>query len=36
LVAEITPGSVKRLGLEVGTEVWASFKAVEVRLVLPG
>jgi len=35
LVAEITPGSVKRLRLEEGTKVWASFKAVEVRLVFP-
>ena len=35
IVAEITLGSVSRLGLEVGRPVWASFKAVEVR-VLPG
>jgi molybdate transport system ATP-binding protein len=35
LVAEVTPGSVKRLGLKEGTKVWASFKAVEVRLVFP-
>jgi molybdate transport system ATP-binding protein len=35
LVAEVTPGSVDRLGLREGQEVWASFKAVEVRLVLP-
>jgi molybdate transport system ATP-binding protein len=35
LVADVTPGSVKRLGLEEGTDVWASFKAVEIRLVFP-
>jgi molybdate transport system ATP-binding protein len=35
LVAEITRGSVERLGFAEGTPVWASFKAVEVRLVLP-
>jgi molybdate transport system ATP-binding protein len=35
LVAEVTPGSVKRLDLDVGAAVWASFKAVEIRLVLP-
>jgi molybdate transport system ATP-binding protein len=35
LVADVTPGSVKRLGLTEGTKVWASFKAVEVRLVFP-
>ena len=34
LVAEITLGSVERLGLREGAEVWASFKAVEVQ-VLP-
>jgi molybdate transport system ATP-binding protein len=33
LVAEVTPGSVRRLDLRPGTEVWASFKAVEVRLI---
>lgn len=32
LVAEVTLGSVERLGLRTGTEVWASFKAVEVEL----
>jgi molybdate transport system ATP-binding protein len=32
LTAEITSGSVARLGLGPGTEVWASFKAVEVAL----
>jgi molybdate transport system ATP-binding protein len=35
IVAEVTTGSVQRLSLAVGTEVWASFKAVEVRLELP-
>jgi molybdate transport system ATP-binding protein len=35
VVAEITLGSVTRLGLQEGGTVWASFKAVEVRLVLP-
>ena len=35
IVAELTTGSVERLSLAVGTEVWASFKAVEVRLTLP-
>jgi molybdate transport system ATP-binding protein len=35
LVAEITRGSADRLELVEGTPVWASFKAVEVRLVLP-
>jgi molybdate transport system ATP-binding protein len=34
LVADITVGSVERLGLREGLHVWASFKAVEVR-VLP-
>jgi molybdate transport system ATP-binding protein len=34
LVAEVTLGSVERLGLREGERVWASFKAVEVR-VLP-
>ena len=34
LVADITVGSVDRLGLREGVRVWASFKAVEVR-VLP-
>ncbi|MEO8292768.1 MAG: ABC transporter ATP-binding protein [Actinomycetota bacterium] len=32
LVAEITPGSVQRLGLREGDRVWASFKTVEVRV----
>jgi molybdate transport system ATP-binding protein len=35
VVAEVTPGSVSRLGLREGNSVWAAFKAVEVRLVLP-
>jgi molybdate transport system ATP-binding protein len=34
LVAEITLGSVERLGLREGVQVWASFKAMEVQ-VLP-
>ena len=32
LVAEVTPGSVARLGLHVGDPVWTSFKIVEVRV----
>ncbi|MFA5890671.1 MAG: ABC transporter ATP-binding protein [Actinomycetota bacterium] len=36
VVAEITPGSVTRLGLTEGVHVWASFKAVEVTLVAAG
>ena len=35
LVAEVTPGSVERLRLRSGVEVWASFKAVEVELLPP-
>jgi molybdate transport system ATP-binding protein len=35
VVAEVTGGSVERLGIRPGTELWAAFKAVEVRLVLP-
>ena len=35
LVAEVTQGSVERLGLRPGVEVWASFKAVEVELLPP-
>ena len=35
IVAEITRGSVQRLDLHEGGTVWASFKAVEVSLVLP-
>jgi molybdopterin-binding protein len=30
----VTAGSVERLGLRDGVTVWASFKAVEVELVL--
>ncbi|HJT37517.1 MAG TPA: ABC transporter ATP-binding protein [Actinomycetota bacterium] len=36
LIADVTPGSVARLGLSVGESVWASFKAVEVRVLLHG
>ena len=36
LVAEVTTGSVERMGLAPGAEVWASCKAVEVRLMVPG
>ena len=36
LVAELTTGSVERLGLRPGGDVWASCKAVEVRLMVPG
>jgi molybdate transport system ATP-binding protein len=35
VVAEITTGSVERLGLVAGLPVWVSFKAVEVRLMVP-
>ncbi|MBI3648735.1 MAG: ABC transporter ATP-binding protein [Actinobacteria bacterium] len=35
LVAEVTLGSVSRLGLAEGTAAWASFKAVEVAVLLP-
>jgi molybdate transport system ATP-binding protein len=35
LVAEVTPGSVDRMALREGDRVWAAFKAVEVRLLLP-
>jgi molybdate transport system ATP-binding protein len=34
LVAEVTVGSMNQLGLVRGTEVWASFKAVEVEISL--
>jgi molybdate transport system ATP-binding protein len=34
LVAEMTAGSARRLGIVRGTEVWASFKAVEVEISL--
>jgi molybdate transport system ATP-binding protein len=36
LTAEITAGSVARLGLRPGDAVWASFKAVEVSLQVEG
>jgi molybdate transport system ATP-binding protein len=32
LIAEVTLGSVRRMGLREGGEVWVSFKAVEVSL----
>jgi molybdate transport system ATP-binding protein len=33
IVAEVTVGSVERLGIRDGARVWASFKAVEVQVV---
>jgi molybdate transport system ATP-binding protein len=36
IVAEVTAGSVERLGLRTDMEVWASFKAVEVALDVAG
>jgi molybdate transport system ATP-binding protein len=36
LVAELTTGSVERLGIAPGRDVWASCKAVEIRLMVPG
>jgi molybdate transport system ATP-binding protein len=36
LVAELTTGSVDRLGIAPGRDVWASCKAVEIRLMVPG
>ncbi len=36
LTAEVTSGSVARMGLRTGGEVWASFKAVEVSLQIDG
>jgi len=36
LVAELTTGSVDRLGIVPGHDVWASCKAVEIRLMVPG
>jgi molybdate transport system ATP-binding protein len=36
LVAELTVGSVERLGIVPGRDVWASCKAVEIRLMVPG
>ncbi len=35
LVAEVTAGSVRQLGLARGSEIWASCKAVEVEITLP-
>jgi len=35
IVAEVTASSSKRLGLEEGAKIHASFKAVEVSLILP-
>lgn len=35
LVAEVTAGSVQQLGLVRGSEIWISFKAVEVEITLP-
>lgn len=35
VVAEVTSGSLERLGLRPGLEVWASFKAVEVQILEP-
>jgi molybdate transport system ATP-binding protein len=35
LLADVTVGSVRRLGLHTGDEVWASFKAIEVELLPP-
>ena len=35
VVAEVTAGSVRQLGLGRGSEVWASCKAVEVEITLP-
>jgi molybdate transport system ATP-binding protein len=35
VVAEITLGSMQRMALAEGVPVWASFKAVEVEVVLP-
>ncbi|MGZ4130872.1 MAG: ABC transporter ATP-binding protein [Actinomycetota bacterium] len=32
VVADVTTGSLERLGIREGTEVWAGFKAVEVRI----
>jgi molybdate transport system ATP-binding protein len=36
LVAEVTAGSVERMALSPGRSVWASCKAVEVRLMVQG
>jgi len=34
LVAEVTPASVRELGLVEGAEIWGSFKATEVETYL--
>jgi molybdopterin-binding protein len=34
LVAEITTGSVERMAIRTGGAVWASFKAVEIHLMV--
>jgi molybdopterin-binding protein len=34
LVAEITTGSAERMAIAPGAHVWASFKAVEIRLMV--
>ena len=36
IVAEVTRGSLDRLNIHEGTRAFASFKAVEVRLIVPG
>ena len=36
IVGEVTRGSLERLGIRQGSHVFASFKAVEVRLIVPG
>jgi molybdate transport system ATP-binding protein len=36
VVAEVTIGSVDRMGLRPGVSVFASFKAVEIRLIVDG
>jgi molybdopterin-binding protein len=33
LVADVTLGSVERMGLREGEPVWASFKAIDVQVV---
>jgi hypothetical protein len=35
LVAEVTTGSIEAAAARTGVDVWASFKAVEVHLVVP-
>jgi molybdate transport system ATP-binding protein len=36
IVAEVTTGSADRLGIVPGRDLWASCKAVEIRLMVPG